>query len=80
MRAAFNDMAVIQYKDLIRMNHSGESMRNDERRIPAGKVVDVLQDFALSAAVQRARRFVKYIDRGLLERRTCNRYALLLAS
>ena len=78
--SAFDDPALIEHQNLVRVADGREAVRDDERRAAAHRRVDRFLNLAFGFGVERARRLVENHDRRILEERAGDRQALSLAA
>ncbi|KAG1246977.1 hypothetical protein G6F65_020402 [Rhizopus arrhizus] len=77
MAAAFDDAAVGQHDDLVRVRHGGQAVGDDQRAAALADFPQVRLDFAFGVGVQRAGGLVEQEDGRVLQDRARNGHALL---
>ncbi len=80
MRTAFDDAAVVEHDDLIRMHDGRETMRDHDDRALMRETRERTLDRRLGFVVDGARGFVEQQHRRVLEQGTCDRQALALTT
>ena len=80
VRAAFDDVPLVEHDDLVGVDHRRQPMGDDEGRAALGDAVERGLDLSFGERVERRRRLVKHEDRRRLEDRAGDRHALLLAA
>src|SRR5438309_8240469 len=80
MGAALDDLPLVEHDDLVGFDDGRKPVGDHDRRPAFGDLVERFLDGLLSAAVERAGRFVEHEDRRVLEQRAGDRDPLLLAA
>src|SRR5262249_23127623 len=80
MRAALDDLAILQHQDLIGAFDRRQPVRDDERRAAAAQRTQAVADHRFTLAVETRRRFVENENARISQDRTGDRDALPLAA
>src|SRR5262245_40957273 len=80
MRAALDDLAVLQHQDLIRAFDRRQPVRDDERRAAAAQRTEAVADHRFTLAIETRRRFVEYENSWISQNRAGDCDALALAA
>jgi hypothetical protein len=78
--AALDDAAGLHHQDLVRVDHGGQAVRDDQRGLVLRGALQFRLDGALVGAVQGRRGLVEDQDRRVLQQRAGDGHALLLAA
>ncbi len=78
MPSALDDRTILQHQDLVGIDHRGQSMRNHQRRVSAGYLLERRLDLAFGLRIERGRCLVEDQDPRVLENGARDRHALLL--
>src|SRR5215467_7980040 len=80
MRAALDDLAVLEHQDLVRALDGRQPVRDHERRAAAAQGAQTVADQRLALAVEARRRFVEDENSWIREHGTRDRDALPLTT
>src|SRR5207253_10328517 len=80
VRAALDDLAVLEHENLVRALNRRQPVGDDERRASLSQRLQAVLDHRLALAVEARRRFVEDEDARVGENRARDRHALALAA
>ena len=80
MLSGFRHSAVFQHENTITPHNIGKSMRNQEYRSALCELMDDLHNHFFAFRINIRGRFIKNIDRSIVEKCSCKRKSLLLPS